>query len=200
LRKIKENPRIYEKYFAFLAKNKKIILVTGHRRESFGRQFENICLALRDLAGRNKDVQIVYPVHLNPQVQKPVSKILKNIPNIHLLKPLAYPYLLWLLDKCYLVLTDSGGIQEEAPSLGKPVLVMRQATERPEGIKAGNAVLAGTDRKNIVRQAERLLTDQKVYKKMANAGNPYGDGRAALKIIQYFRKTMSDVVLKVKNL
>jgi UDP-N-acetylglucosamine 2-epimerase (non-hydrolysing) len=182
LRKIKENPRIYEKYFAFLAKNKKIILVTGHRRESFGRQFENICLALRDLARRNKDAQIVYPVHLNPQVQKPVFKILKSIPNVHLLKPLAYPYLLWLLDKCYLVLTDSGGLQEEAPSLGKPTLVLRQVTERLEGIQAGNAVLVGTDRKNIVRQTEKLLTDQKVYKKMSGAGNPYGDGRSALKI------------------
>ncbi|MDR1324380.1 MAG: UDP-N-acetylglucosamine 2-epimerase (non-hydrolyzing) [Candidatus Margulisbacteria bacterium] len=188
LRKIKENPRIYEKYFSFLDQNKKIILVTGHRRENFGRQFENICLALKDLARRNKDVQIVYPVHLNPQVQKPVFKILKNIPNIHLLKPLAYPYLLWLLDKCYLVLTDSGGLQEEAPSLGKPVLVLRKVTERLEGLKAGGAKLVGTDWKNIVRQTEKLLTDQKVYKKMSGAGNPYGDGRAALKIIQCLKK------------
>jgi UDP-N-acetylglucosamine 2-epimerase (non-hydrolysing) len=193
LRKIKENPKIYAKHFAFLAKNKKMILVTGHRRESFGRQFENICLALRDLAERHKEVQIVYPAHLNPQVQKPVSKILKNLPNVHLLKPLAYPYLLWLLEQCYFVLTDSGGLQEEAPSLGKPVLVLRRVTERLEGIKAGNAVLIGTERKNIVRQAERLLTDRKVYEKMSGAGNPYGDGKAALKIIQCFRKTMSDI-------
>ncbi|GBR73015.1 UDP-N-acetylglucosamine 2-epimerase [Candidatus Termititenax aidoneus] len=183
LRKIKENPRTYEKYFAFLAKNKKIILVTGHRRESFGRQFENICLALRDLARRNKDAQIVYPVHLNPQVQKPVAKILKKIPNVHLLKPLAYPYLLWLLDKCYLALTDSGGLQEEAPSLGKPVLVLRKVTERLEGLKTGGAQLVGTDRKNIVRQVEKLLTNKKAYKKMASAGNPYGDGRAVFKIL-----------------
>ncbi|MDR2428405.1 MAG: UDP-N-acetylglucosamine 2-epimerase (non-hydrolyzing) [Candidatus Margulisbacteria bacterium] len=188
LEKIRENPGIYEKYFSFLDRDKKIILVTGHRRESFGRQFENICAALKDLAERNRDVQIVYPAHLNPQVQEPVFKILKNMPNIYLLKPLAYPYLLWLLEKCYFVLTDSGGIQEEAPSLGKPVLVLRKVTERLEGIKAGNAVLVGTERKNIVRQAEKLLTEPKIYKKMASAKNPYGDGRAALRIIRCFRK------------
>jgi UDP-N-acetylglucosamine 2-epimerase (non-hydrolysing) len=184
LEKIREKPVIYEKYFSFLDRDKKIILVTGHRRESFGRQLENICTAIKDLAGQNRDAQIVYPVHLNPQVQKPVLKILKNVPNVYLLKPLAYPYLLWLLEKCYFVLTDSGGLQEEAPSLGKPALVMREITERLEGIKAGNAVLVGTDRKNIVRQAEKLLTEPKTYKKMAGAKNPYGDGKASQKILK----------------
>ncbi|MDR1452547.1 MAG: UDP-N-acetylglucosamine 2-epimerase (non-hydrolyzing), partial [Candidatus Margulisbacteria bacterium] len=181
---IKKNPEPYAKYFAFLDQQKKIILVTGHRRESFGRQFENICSALRDIARQHRDVQIVYPVHLNPHVRRPVFETLGKEKNIHLLKPLAYPYLLWLLEKCFFVLTDSGGLQEEAPSLGKPTLVMRQVTERLEGIQAGNAVLIGTERKNIVRQAQRLLTEQKTYKKMASAKNPYGDGRAVFKILK----------------
>jgi UDP-N-acetylglucosamine 2-epimerase (non-hydrolysing) len=184
LRIIKKNPRPYEKYFAFLDKNKKIILVTGHRRESFGRQFEEICYALREIARQNPDAQIVYPVHLNPHVQRPARKILQDAPNIYLLKPLAYPYLLWLLEKCYFVLTDSGGLQEEAPSLNKPALVLRQVTERLEGLKAGGSKLVGTDRENIIRAAQKLLTDQKIYKKMASAKNPYGNGKASEKILK----------------
>jgi UDP-N-acetylglucosamine 2-epimerase (non-hydrolysing) len=192
LRIIKKNPKPYAKYFAFLDKNKKIILVTGHRRESFGRQFEEICSALREIARQNPDAQIVYPVHLNPYVQKPAWKILRGAPNIYLLKPLAYPYLLWLLDKCYFVLTDSGGLQEEAPSLNKPVLVLRQVTERLEGLKAGGAKLVGTDRKNIVRAVQKLLTDPRAYSKMSRAGNPYGDGKASGRIISVFKRTKND--------
>ncbi|MDR2432109.1 MAG: UDP-N-acetylglucosamine 2-epimerase (non-hydrolyzing) [Candidatus Margulisbacteria bacterium] len=180
---IKKNSGTYEKYFSFLDGNKKTILVTGHRRESFGRQFEDVCAALRNIARQNNNAQIVYPVHLNPNVQKPVYKILGKEKNIHLLKPLDYPCLLWLLEKCYFILTDSGGIQEEAPSLGKPALVMRKVTERMEGVKAGNALLVGTDQKNIIRAAQKLLTDRRVYSKMARAGNPYGDGSASERIV-----------------
>ena len=182
LKKIKQDNKKYEKKFSFLSKDKKIILVTGHRRESFGVQFEQICQALKEIAVKHKDMQIIYPVHLNPSVQKPVYKILKGVKNIHLLKPLAYPQLLWLLNKCHFVLTDSGGIQEEAPSLGKPVLVMRKVTERQEGIKAGNAKLVGTNRKNIVSNVEKLLANKALYNKMSKAGNPYGDGKAGIKI------------------
>ena len=185
---IKKNLRIYEKYFSFLDMNKKIILVTGHRRESFGKQFEDICLALRDIAAKHSDVQIVYPVHLNPHVRKPVYKILKGIKNVYLLKPLAYPYLLWLLSKCCFVLTDSGGIQEEAPSLGKPVLVLRKVTERSEGIKAGNAKLVGTERGSIGRNVSVLLTNKATYSKMLKVANPYGDGKAVKRILKIMER------------
>jgi len=184
LKIIKKNPQIYARRFACLDKNKKIILVTGHRRESFGEQFENICLALRDIAEKHSDVQIVYPAHLNPNVQKPVYAILRNFKNIHLLKPLSYPEFIWLLNKTYLVLTDSGGVQEEAPSLGKPALVLRNVTERREGIQAGNAKLVGTKRSVILKAVEKLLTEKTVYNKMTKAANPYGDGKAGKKILK----------------
>ncbi|GBR76361.1 UDP-N-acetylglucosamine 2-epimerase [Candidatus Termititenax persephonae] len=187
LQKIKQNPRVYAKYFSFLAEDKKIILVTGHRRENFGKKFEQICLALRDIVRQNKDVQIVYPVHLNPQVQKPVRQILQGEPDIHLLKPLAYPRLLWLLAKCQLVLTDSGGLQEEAPALGKPALVLREVTERPEGVRVGGAKLVGTSRKDIAREARLLLVDKRAYDKMAKPRKPYGDGKASRRIVNILR-------------
>ncbi len=164
---------------------KKLILVTAHRRESFGKPFENLCLALKDIALTFKDeVEIVYPVHLNPNVRKPVFEILGNLDNLHLIDPVDYPTLIYLLEKSYLVLTDSGGIQEEAPSFGKPVLVMREVTERMEGVDAGIAKLVGTDRGKIFNEASRLLRDKKAYESMAKAINPYGDGRAAERIVK----------------
>ena len=168
--------------------NSKLILVTGHRRESFGEPFRNICFALKKIADTFPDVEIVYPVHLNPNVRKPVNEILKGHPRIHLIEPLDYPYLIWLMSKSYLVLTDSGGIQEEAPSLGKPVLVMRDVTERIEGINAGTAKLVGTDAEMIFFNTVKLIEDSEEYNRMARAVNPYGDGNTSLKIIQLFKE------------
>ncbi len=165
--------------------NKKLILVTGHRRESFGRDFENICKGLKKIALSNQDVQIIYPVHLNPNVQKPVRKILSGIKNIYLIEPLDYFTFVWLMNRAYLILTDSGGIQEEAPSLGKPVLVMRKKTERTEGIDAGTAKLVGTDSEKIYSEAKELLENIRLYQKMAQAVNPYGDGKAAKRIVEH---------------
>jgi UDP-N-acetylglucosamine 2-epimerase (non-hydrolysing) len=164
-----------------LDKYKKTILVTGHRRENFGTGFQNICRALRDLAMRD-DIEIVYPVHLNPNVQAPVSELLANLPNVHLLPPVEYPYFVDLMMQSYLVVTDSGGIQEEAPSLGKPVLVMRDVTERPEAVDAGTVLLVGTDRERIVREATVLLDNEQAYTRMSKAHNPYGDGKAGSRI------------------
>jgi len=166
----------------------KMILVTAHRRENFGEPFENICLALKALAERNHNIVIVYPVHLNPNVQEPVYRILGNQERIFLTEPVQYDVLVHLMKVSYLVLTDSGGIQEEAPSLGKPVLVMRKETERPEGINAGTARLVGTDRDGIIEETERLLYDKNEYVNMAKAINPYGDGKAAKRIV--------DIILK----
>jgi UDP-N-acetylglucosamine 2-epimerase (non-hydrolysing) len=166
--------------FRYLS-NKKIILVTGHRRENFGAPFENICGALRELAARD-DVIVIYPVHLNPNVRKPVFDILKGIDTVRLIEPLDYPAFIWLMEKSYLILTDSGGVQEEAPSLGKPVLVMREVTERTEGVDAGTAKLVGTDRETIVREATMLLDDPQQYGSMAHRKNPYGDGNSSQKI------------------
>ena len=162
---------------------RRLILVTAHRRESFGPPFVELCRALRELADRNPDVELVYPVHLNPQVQGPVRRNLGGHPRIHLLPPVRYSELVDLLRRCHLVLTDSGGIQEEAPSLGKPVLVLRDTTERGEGIAAGTARLVGTSRRRIVVETERLLRDPATYDAMARAHNPYGDGRAAGRIV-----------------
>jgi UDP-N-acetylglucosamine 2-epimerase (non-hydrolysing) len=164
--------------------NKKLILVTGHRRESFGRGFENICKGLKKIALKNQDIQIIYPVHLNPNVQKPVRKILSSIPNVHLIEPLDYFTFVWLMNRAYLILTDSGGIQEEAPSLGKPVLVMRKKTERTEGIVVGTAKLVGTESEKIYSEAIRLLENIRLYQKMSKAVNPYGDGKAAQRICE----------------
>jgi len=161
--------------------SKKIILVTGHRRESFGEPFEKICHAIRGLAKR-KDVIIVYPVHLNPNVRKPVYDILRGLDNVYLIDPLDYPALIWLMKESYLILTDSGGIQEEAPSIGKPVLVMREVTERIEGIEAGTAILVGTDTARILGEASHILDDREAYLRMSAAHNPYGDGKASEKI------------------
>ncbi len=168
----------------------KLILVTGHRRENFGEGLKNICLALKEIAQRNPDVTVVYPVHLNPNVQKPVLKILsskenslEDLGNIYLIKPLEYAHFVYLMDKSYLILTDSGGVQEEAPSLGKPVLVMRNTTERPEAVKSGNSKLVGTDSNKIVMEVQRLLCDKTAYQEMSSKQNPYGDGKAAKRIV-----------------
>lgn len=171
----------YAAQFDFLESGKRLILVTGHRRENFGTGFESICCALRDLACRG-DVQVVYPVHLNPNVQEPVRRILSGVAGVHLIEPLDYLPFVYLMDRCALLITDSGGVQEEAPSLGKPVLVMRDTTERPEALEAGTVKLVGTDRAVIVRVANRLLDDESAYEAMARAHNPYGDGRAAVRI------------------
>jgi len=171
--------------------NKRIILVTAHRRENFGQGMENICHALKELASRS-DVEIVYPVHLNPNVQEPVNRILKNVPHVTLLPPLDYLPLVHLMKNATLILTDSGGIQEEAPSFGIPVLVMRETTERPEGIEAGILKLVGTDSNHIVQEANRLLDDAAEYAKMSKASNPYGDGHAAQRIVDALLHFQSD--------
>lgn len=165
--------------------SKKIILVTGHRRENHGEGFINICKALKKIASENKDCDILYPVHLNPNVQKPVYNLLKDIDNIKLLDPLSYPAFVWLMEKSYLIITDSGGVQEEAPSLGKPVLVMRDTTERPEAVKAGTVILVGANIKNIVEETNRLLNETDVYNSMSVLHNPYGDGDASIKIVNH---------------
>jgi len=169
--------------FTFLDPAKRLILVTGHRRENFGAGFENMCAALADLAAR-PDVQIVYPVHLNPNVQEPVRRILGGLSNVHLIDPQDYLPFVYLMGQSYLILTDSGGVQEEAPSLGKPVLVMRDTTERPEAVDAGTVKLVGTDRALIVSETIRLLDDTAAYESMARAHNPYGDGLAAKRIAE----------------
>jgi UDP-N-acetylglucosamine 2-epimerase (non-hydrolysing) len=161
----------------------RLILVTGHRRENFGKGFENICLGLKAIADNYRDVQIVYPVHLNPNVQEPVRRILKDCANIHLIEPLEYLPFVYLMNQSYMIITDSGGIQEEAPSLGKPVLVMRENTERPEAVDAGTVRLVGTDSKKIIDETSLLLEDNKLYDKMSKSQNPYGDGKAAYRIL-----------------
>lgn len=162
----------------------KLLLITGHRRENFGQGFVNICRGLRSIAAGNPDLHIVYPVHLNPNVQKPVRSILDGHPNIHLIEPLDYLPFLYLMEKAYFILTDSGGIQEEAPSLGKPVLVMRESTERTEALLAGTVRLVGTDPEKIRTESQRLIDDRQHYNRMSKAQNPYGDGTAAQTIVE----------------
>jgi UDP-N-acetylglucosamine 2-epimerase (non-hydrolysing) len=167
-----------------LSDERRMILVTGHRRESFGAGFERICTALRRLADERADIAIFYPVHLNPNVREPVTRLLGNHPRIRLLDPLDYLPFVFLMNRCHFIITDSGGIQEEAPSLGKPVLVMREVTERPEAVSAGAVKLVGTDVERIVAEACRLLDDASEYRRMAQARNPFGDGMAADRIVR----------------
>lgn len=171
-----------KKKFSFIDTRKKTLLVTCHRREIFGKEFSNICAALLQLALARPEVQIVYPVHLNPNISQMARAVLGNVANIQLLEPLSYPELVWFMKNSFVVLTDSGGIQEEAPSFGKPVLVLRSKTERMEGVRSGNALLVGTSQKRIIRETNRLLDDQRHYAKMASARNPYGAGDASEKI------------------
>jgi UDP-N-acetylglucosamine 2-epimerase (non-hydrolysing) len=167
--------------------NSKFILVTGHRRENFGQGFLNICEALKVLSKNNPDINILYPVHLNPNVRKPVNKLLSNVSNIKLVEPFQYEEFIYLMSESYLILTDSGGIQEEAPSLGKPVLVMRDTTERPEAVEAGTVKLVGSDQDNIIKEVQKLLNDNSEYQKMSKAHNPYGDGNASEKILNILK-------------
>lgn len=168
--------------FPMLDESKKLILVTGHRRESFGGGFERICEALAQTAKAHPNTQILYPVHLNPNVQEPVKRILKDVDNVHLIEPQQYLPFVYLMNRSHIILTDSGGIQEEAPSLGKPVLVMRDTTERPEAVDAGTVKLVGTDVAKITTALNELLTDDAAYKTMSRAHNPYGDGQACQRI------------------
>ena len=172
-----------EKQFSFLDSTKRLILITGHRRENFGDGFDAICRALSELASHD-DIELVYPVHLNPNVREPVNRILADLPSVHLIEPLDYLPFVYLMNRAHVVITDSGGIQEEAPSLGKPVLVMRDVTERPEAVDAGTVRLVGTDTARIVSETLKLLNSQGHYETMSRAHNPYGDGTASERIIQ----------------
>lgn len=186
-----ERREYWDKYFESkwnlrIPPTSRLILVTGHRRESFGDGFRNICLALKEIAERNRDVVLVYPVHLNPNVQKPVYEILGNssgLKNVFLIEPLEYEPFVYLMSKSYLILTDSGGIQEEAPSLGKPVLVMRDVTERPEAVEAGTVRLVGTEKERIVSETMNIINNSELCDSMSRAHNPYGDGKAAERIV-----------------
>jgi UDP-N-acetylglucosamine 2-epimerase (non-hydrolysing) len=166
------------------------ILVTGHRRESFGGGFESICQALRQLAEEHSDVGILYPVHLNPNVREPVNRLLSNHPRIALIEPVGYEDFIWLMDRCYFLLSDSGGVQEEAPSLGKPVLVMRTTTERPEGVEAGTCRLVGTDPAVILREARLLISDAVEYGRRSSLRNPYGDGQTSARIREILERDL----------
>ncbi|MEC6745453.1 non-hydrolyzing UDP-N-acetylglucosamine 2-epimerase [Pseudomonas qingdaonensis] len=179
--------------FEFLRPERKLVLVTGHRRESFGGGFERICQALVDTARCFPEVEIVYPVHLNPNVREPVNRLLAGIDNVHLIEPLDYLPFVYLMNQAYLILTDSGGIQEEAPSLGKPVLVMRDTTERPEAVDAGTVKLVGTNTRTITDGLLTLLTDNNAYSAMSHAYNPYGDGKACSRIVA----TLSSVIKRL---
>jgi len=186
-RRIQSTPALkaeFQARFNFLDLTRKLILVTGHRRESFGSGFERICQALSSLANTHDDIDILYPVHLNPNVQEPVRRMLGEHPRIHLIEPQDYLPFVYLMDRAYLILTDSGGIQEEAPSLGKPVLVMRNTTERPEAVDAGTVKLVGTDVERILSETNTLLSDSVSYQRMSQAHNPYGDGNASVRIVE----------------
>ena len=183
LQTVREDYTFRSPQLASLDPRRRLILVTTHRRESFGAPLQATCAAIRDLAHRFPDLQFVLPVHPNPEVKQTVERLLCDLPGMYLIAPVDYLEFVHLMNRSYLVLTDSGGVQEEAPSLGKPVLVLREVTERPEGVDAGTAVLVGTDRERIVRVASELLTSKAAYQRMANAVNPYGDGRASGRIV-----------------
>ena len=190
--KIENNELLKNKILSFInskykLSDRKFILVTGHRRENFGEGFVNICEALREIALKNENIDIVYPVHLNPNVRKPVGEILSGISNIFLIDPLEYDSFVYLMSKSYMIVTDSGGIQEEAPSLCKPVLVIRETTERPEGIRAGCVKLIGTKRENIIKEVQILLNLKDEYDKMSKSASPYGDGKACKKILEFLK-------------
>ncbi|KPZ66062.1 UDP-N-acetylglucosamine 2-epimerase [Pseudoalteromonas sp. P1-16-1b] len=178
--------------FPELDETKKLILVTGHRRESFGGGFERICEALVEIATAHPDTQILYPMHLNPNVREPVNRILKNVDNVHLIEPQDYLPFVYLMNQAHIIVTDSGGVQEEAPSLGKPVLVMRDTTERPEAVEAGTVKLVGTDKARIVNEVNNLLTNAEEYQSMSRAHNPYGDGKACERIVAKIKQHFKD--------
>jgi UDP-N-acetylglucosamine 2-epimerase (non-hydrolysing) len=178
---------LFDKGFK-INKNRKIILITGHRRENFGKKFINICKSIKKLSNANPDIDFVYPVHLNPLVQKPVYEILSNTKNIYLIDPLNYESFIFLMNNSYIIMTDSGGVQEEAPSLGKPVLVLRENTERPEAVSAGTVKIVGTKMDKIIQEAQKLIDDEEAYTKMSKSSNPYGDGKAASRIAEFLGK------------
>ncbi|CAN5624672.1 UDP-N-acetylglucosamine 2-epimerase (non-hydrolyzing) [soil metagenome] len=180
----KRGEESYYSHFKGIDFSKKIVLITGHRRESFGEPFENICGAIKTCAEKFPFFEFIYPVHLNPNVQQPVNRLLSGLKNVHLITPLGYEHFIWLMNKSYVVLTDSGGLQEEAPALGKPVLVMREVTERQEGVDSGTAKLVGTNKELIIDELSLLLSDTAAYEKMAKAVNPYGDGTSCKKIVE----------------
>ena len=189
--RIRQSDRLQQQLrqqFRFLDPGKRLLLVTGHRRENFGEGFTRICQALRQLVKTHADIEVVYPVHLNPQVREPVHRLLSGLNSVHLIEPLDYLPFVYLMEQAYLIITDSGGVQEEAPSLGKPVLVMRDTTERPEAVEAGTARLVGTATKSIVDHASVLLTDSRTYQAMARLANPYGDGQAAGRIVSMLER------------
>lgn len=183
--------RIFEKQHSIIFGQQRILLATGHRRESFGKDLENVCYGLKKIADNYPKIKIVYSVHLNPNVQKTVRKILGAVSNIHLINPLDYSSFVYLMSRAYLILTDSGGIQEEAPSLGKPVLVMRQTTERPEGINSGTAKLVGTHYNRIYSETKKILESPELYKKIAVKANPFGDGKASERILKIISHKLS---------
>lgn len=188
VQKVQNDPAVQAKMaerFSFLSDKKRLILVTGHRRENFGAGFEQICMALKELVEIHDDLEVIYPVHLNPNVQEPVKRLLGSLKSIHLIEPVDYLPFVYLMNRAYMIITDSGGVQEEAPSLGKPVLVMRETTERPEAVDAGTVILVGTDRRRIVSEASRLLNDVAAYKFMSLTHNPYGDGKAVERIVDF---------------
>jgi UDP-N-acetylglucosamine 2-epimerase (non-hydrolysing) len=180
-----------DRQFSFLDRERRLILVTGHRRESFGPAFESICHALADVAREHEDVEIVYPVHLNPNVQLPVRRILAESDRVHLIDPVDYVAFVHLMMRSTFILTDSGGVQEEAPALGKPVLVMRDTTERPEGVRAGNVLIVGTQRATIVSEAARLLRDEAHRQRMSRPSNVYGDGKASVRIAKILKESLT---------
>lgn len=196
LQQIENQPTLKEKIKSKISKQyqlnekRKIILVTGHRRENFGQGFINICEGLKELAKNNPDIDIVYPVHLNPNVQKPVNEILSDLTNVYLIDPLQYEEFIYMMNESYFIITDSGGIQEEAPSLGKPVLVMRDTTERPEAVMAGTVKLVGTDKNTLFKEAQTLIDNKIEYEKMAQSHNPYGDGRACARIVSFLQQDL----------
>lgn len=185
--------------FCTLTSDRKMILVTGHRRESFGAGFQHICQALAEIAHLYPDINIVYPVHLNPNVQQPVKTLLKGITNIHLIDPVDYISFVYLMKMSFIILTDSGGVQEEAPSLNKPVLVMREITERPEALNAGAVRLVGADTASIVSHVQELLTSEQLYQQMARASNPYGDGQAAARIVNIITQRRDEQINRAAN-
>lgn len=185
IKKVNENPSELVKDLEKKLDGRDLILVTGHRRENHGAGFERICQALKEIAAEHPEMEIIYPVHLNPKVQEPVKRILGHIKNIELIDPLAYQDFIWLMNRSKLIITDSGGVQEEAPSLGKPVLVMRNTTERPEAVEAGTVILVGTDKQKIVNETLNLLKNPQHFKEMSKLHNPYGDGKACARIVDY---------------
>ncbi|PZD76601.1 non-hydrolyzing UDP-N-acetylglucosamine 2-epimerase [Mesonia sp. K7] len=193
--KVNKKPSALVKKLQQQINDDKVILVTGHRRENHGKGFENICNALKEIALEKPKVKIVYPVHLNPKVQEPVNRILGEVENIMLIEPLAYQDFIWLMNRSELIITDSGGVQEEAPSLGKPVLVMRDTTERPEAVEVGTVILVGTDTDKIVAETLNLLNNQNRFEEMSKLHNPYGDGKACERIVAHIRSLHTQALL-----